>query len=113
VGGKAAARYLGESRNRRGDVGSAVQDSILGGAAPGFEAPEPVKRRKKDTRRWCKGVKGREHVTEVCIRPQWRDHHTICGPRWGGWWTCFHVEMCVICGKIVRAVKSSQCPARG
>ena len=48
--------------------------------------PEKPKRwpGRKDTKRWCRGVVGREH------KPEWR-------PLWGG--TRFQVQLCVVCGK--------------
>lgn len=63
---------------------------------------------KKDTRRWCKGKVGREHVREI------REHRYLpalkrdpqCGP-WiasDGWviqeWHCHHEVYCTVCGKV-------------
>jgi len=111
VGGKQADRNLGESRNRRADIDTEVQDSLLGGAAPGWEAPEPepAKRRKKNTRRWCKGVPGREHIVVVERHSQ---YGYDCGKRWGNWYWCLHVETCSACGKILRHLKPAECPDR-
>jgi hypothetical protein len=44
---------------------------------------------KKDTKRWCKGVVGREHVTE------WKN-------KYPSFRQCIHVLTCKTCGKEVR-----------
>jgi len=75
----------------------------------------------KDTKRFCKGKPGREHVTEmrrdgyaaaerVCHLVEWQvvgrpdDPHTF-------WW-CNHIIACTVCGKHLQEVTSNNCPDR-
>jgi hypothetical protein len=46
-------------------------------------------RARKDTKRWCKGVAGREHRLEVRETP------------WGyqSWWHLRFADVCTVCGK--------------
>lgn len=60
-------------------------------------------RRKKDTRRWCKGREGREHVS--AITKHGYHARSGCQRAVGGdeeRWICWHVEACTVCGKILR-----------
>jgi hypothetical protein len=62
-------------------------------------------RRRKNTRRWCRGVEGREHDPEITIpenrRVPW---NRPCHP--STWlrslYSCRHVEQCRVCGKVLR-----------
>lgn len=60
-------------------------------------------RSKKNTKRWCRGKQGREHITEI-QRYEKYGMKTQCGPsRWGvEGWACQHVVVCVECGKILK-----------
>lgn len=81
--------------------------------------PESRTRRfgkKKDTRRWCKGKRGREHTPTtqlVSERNGWR--RGACGiSLWisaGQWW-CRHEEICTTCGKVLRWTLGIDCPDR-
>ncbi len=61
------------------------------------EATSPGKGRKKDTKRWCKGVSGREHVTATkeerfdllngkCLYLGMKLYCTVCGKDIA-WWS--------------------------
>lgn len=73
------------------------------------QTPERHGRAKKDTKRWCKGKVGREHVTEIRTE-DWlgRDYH--CGPSWGGRWACWERVVCTVCGKKLQ--RAPECSAR-
>lgn len=62
--------------------------------------------RGKDTRRWCRGRVGREHVLEIVIPENsywrtckwtrnWRTDNAYA-------WACSHVERCSVCHKVLR-----------
>lgn len=91
---------------------------------PAEDKPVGGPRRKKDTKRWCKGKEGRAHQTE--IRMSHWGYRTPCGPapewargrsHWfyggdGTWW-CMHQEVCTICGKVIRRkIGADECPDR-
>lgn len=84
-------------------------------------ATDPVsrpQRRRKNTRRWCRGREGVNHVLEtrlskgadyrlaldpnapVCYRAEWWPHR---------WW-CNHERYCVNCGKIIDDSLHRDCP---
>lgn len=80
-------------------------------------ATDPDKRApgRKDTRQWCKGKPGREHVPQIIRihdgyrwRPcEWTPRYDWRAIRAGdnAWvlkWTCGHIESCANCGKILR-----------
>lgn len=73
---------------------------------------------KKDTRRWCKGKVGREHVFEI-RKQRWAIalHRELrCGFGQGIFaddtgWTCYHERFCVNCGKVFWYDKF-ECPER-
>jgi hypothetical protein len=82
------------------------------------ERRERPQRKKKDTRKWCKGVVGREHKPEIVFDTRFR---SPCGwaPKWAWqlpgkkWWMCHHIEKCTVCGKHMRQlweVKADECP---
>lgn len=66
----------------------------------------PGLRRKKDTRRWCKGVVGRAHVPMIVKHQRYGN---------AGWYTCAsrwseaHEQVCSECGKIL--IRSWDLPA--
>lgn len=82
-------------------------------------AVEPEKRTpgRKNTRAWCRGKVGREHVPVVACRPP---ALTSLACRWqprysddGVYWWCHHLEECSACGKVLRSGQKfgdSECP---
>ena len=76
-----------------------------------------VPKAKKDTKRWCKGKEGREHVPETVESHIWAGMNKVCGPRpytggwWGGKWFCRHAIRCSECGKVLKTFLSEdECP---
>jgi len=78
---------------------------------------------KKNTRRWCRGKVGREHVEGYALS-SWANGRKICEarPEWsygipwydrhrGEWW-CYHNVICTECGKILRSLPPEDCPER-
>ena len=75
----------------------------------------PRHRSRKNTRRWCRGKIGVDHVLDVrldrygemlwrrdkapCYRPSWRP---------ASWW-CNHERYCTRCGKILDASLNDEC----
>lgn len=83
---------------------------------PDEEDRTPRRRRKKDTRRWCRGKVGVEHQP-VIVRDHWGwTADQECGLR--DWvvgrdpdWFCFHREVCDNCGKVLRhKLSDEECP---
>lgn len=92
--------------------------------AAAADDPEPPKRApaRKDTRHYCKGKPGVEHVPHLVRHPLfWRRDDPGC--RWqaswttrdGGYaacWACDHREECERCGKVLRDhIPAAECPA--
>ena len=92
--------------------------------AAAADDPEPPKRgpARKNTRDWCKGKVGVEHVPHLVWHPVlWRRGEPDC--RWrAGWdsrtggesayWACDHREECERCGKVLRdRIPAAECPA--
>lgn len=82
--------------------------------------PEVARHRsRKNTRFWCKGRPGVEHVREIRISA-WAQRWLVdaqgrppcCPPEWGGpsSWFCNHEEVCRTCGKILRPTLGVSCP---
>jgi hypothetical protein len=126
-------------RHRRGDEWSSQPARSDETRQAAGSDPEPVRRPpgRKNTRRWCRGIKGREHQLAVVLRP-WRDR--VCRwretgayvrsgdepvpPRgvtlpkrpwyWRRWvvtgrrWECWHEWQCQVCGKYLG--KAEKCP---
>ena len=68
-------------------------------------------RSRKDTKRWCKGKTGREHVPRLIVKGYNSDF--TCGPGWDGRWRCYHREACAVCGKILGdRIPAGSCPDR-
>lgn len=101
-----------KAKDRHGYVDWPRRDDVRATDPP----PRP-QRRRKNTRRWCRGKEGVEHVTEVrlskdatyraergmpstCYRAEWYDRR---------WW-CSHEEVCIKCGKIIRWTLDDDCP---
>lgn len=71
---------------------------------------EPKPRSKKNTRKWCKGVTGREHVLVIQKDPRW---NWAC-ENGRTWWPCAHQEVCETCGKVLRwNIPVEECPILG
>jgi hypothetical protein len=104
VGGKAAARNNGYAR--------AAELEATASDGPRRE------RGRKDTRRWCKGKPGVEHVPVIVFRP-WYGRECRPPQEWAArlcpsGWDCEHREVCENCGKILREpwkLAKEECPA--
>lgn len=89
------------------------------------DAPPPPEvaphRSRKNTRRWCRGKVGIEHVLDVPTLKSWiyavygeRDDRLPC--HWVNWgkkpyWICQHQVRCVLCGKIMtHYMVKTECP---
>lgn len=81
------------------------------------EGPDRVRRIPKNTKKWCKGKVGVEHVTELVVPDNAINKVCDVGARWTSTFTweigCHHVEQCVNCGKHVRHfLNKGECPTR-
>jgi hypothetical protein len=71
---------------------------------------------KKDTRRWCRGKPGAEHVLTIGKNHAARVCHEAAD--WqqmlfpGQKWRCYHIELCAECGRFMKAWPWRQCPDR-
>jgi hypothetical protein len=81
---------------------------------PDTEFGRNPRRRKKNTRRWCKGIVGREHKLTIrlrygtCRSYTYRSRRDISSEKR---WTCYHEIVCEVCGKIVRSfLDKTECP---
>jgi len=82
-------------------------------------APEPEREtphigRRKNTKRWCRGKVGREHVSGIVKDPQLlfgqADRPCALDRRW---FPCIHMERCTVCGKVLRRwLPADECPER-
>jgi hypothetical protein len=106
VGGKSAAINNGSARPPRvAQIAAAVQDT-----------PRNSPRR-KNTRRWCKGKVGVEHVPAIVFRP-WYGRTCQAAQGWQlslfkSEWMCEHREICQNCDKILREpwkLRKQDCP---
>jgi hypothetical protein len=73
--------------------------------------PERKPKSKKNTKRWCKGKVGREHVGEIVLNPIWGK--SDCGEVrwWPGRWSCYHMLACKNCGKRIQwGLRVAECP---
>lgn len=74
-------------------------------------------RNKKNTKKWCKGKVGVEHITEVIVPENAGSIFTRDRPPCHTWettyrgpvWWCLHYNVCITCGKHVSRAKV--CPA--
>ena len=72
----------------------------------------------KNTKRWCKGREGVEHITELVVPVNAMRGECDTGERnWTGTFNweigCYHVEQCIVCGKHVRPfLNKGECPDR-
>lgn len=100
-----------DSDGRRGNVPGAFSSGRYGAG----------KRRKKDTKRWCRGVTGREHKLGVQMSNWGNWSGRTCGPLpvyrnktpyFEGAWQCRHEIACQVCGKVLREwLDRTGCPA--
>lgn len=88
-----------------------------------YEERERPQHKKKNTRKWCKGKKGREHDPVLIKRNDWLSyqHKGICHTvkRFISWnkgdrvyedrWYCCHILKCSKCGKIIKDFPD-ECP---
>lgn len=77
-------------------------------AVAGDEPVDIVVRRPpahKDTKQWCKGHVGRPHQLGIEIPANaWRqDCRWVTNVGSRPWYSCQHVEHCLVCGKVIRA----------
>lgn len=78
---------------------------------------------KKNTKKWCKGVVGREHTIELALIT--KDSRTyLCDERHIAFpfyveerkpgeirWACFHNQVCTACGKVISwFIRKENCP---
>jgi hypothetical protein len=86
--------------------------------------PQPPKRppARKDTRSWCKGKVGREHIPVLELEPPaltnwacgWRADWRVRAREYGIGWACYHREVCQRCRKVLREPRElarAECPA--
>lgn len=84
--------------------------------------PDPVRtRRRKNTRKWCKGIEGREHTPEI-VEAKWTTRECRDYPQHVAWWLkkgstdtwwCQHQRACSQCGKILDYfLEPAECPDR-
>lgn len=76
------------------------------------------KSKRKDTRRWCRGKVGVEHVL-VIQKASWSRNFPCRmfsyrrGPNFPAAWVCRHQRACENCGKIIdHSIKVDECPDR-
>lgn len=118
VGGKSGDLYRGIRRPSRSSVVAAEAAEQLD--PPGaWPSGPPGKRRRKDTRRWCRGHPGREHQPQTIRGSRYGIWADKCGPRRGwlrrpaGPWLCWHEIRCQACSKVLVysfSMKPGQCP---
>lgn len=72
-------------------------------------------RKHKDTKRWCKGIQGREHVL-VTVMGKNDYFNRGCGDFGymflGSTWVCHHEVKCENCGKVLDSWLGDRCPSR-
>ena len=77
-------------------------------------------KKKKNTKKWCKGKVGREHVLEI-TRSNYAFHLQCNYPKWGvikdgivvplGRYVCWHQRSCQKCGKVIEwTIPKEECP---
>lgn len=83
----------------------------------GGEPPERQPRGRKDTRHWCRGKEGVEHIVQIRPRdPKWGDPNRVCHlwqphPKYSRW-ICYEQEICTTCGKILKHSLGAKCTYR-
>lgn len=77
---------------------------------------------KKNTRAWCNGKVGREHITVLVEDPWYTSKDFSCSTRAEAFpwmnipntkmrWFCIHEQRCAVCNKILRHnLRSEECP---
>jgi hypothetical protein len=111
------------ARVNRHDTPGSYNPISSGWLWAGWDDDVPPRRRahKKNTRRWCKGKVGREHVPQITGDRRWLSLGS-CRPAPDWWpkvkwrknnWDCRHREVCVKCGKVLREgyeLAPQECP---
>lgn len=72
-------------------------------------------RSKKNTKKWCRGKVGVEHVIEVRMnknRSWWKERGRTCwrAEWWPEMWHCQHQRVCINCNKVVEPSLYDECP---
>ena len=71
---------------------------------------------KKNTRRWCKGVEGREHVLDMRVSNHGRMVESLSGAPCSDFttlgWHCNHERYCMVCGKVLEWTLGETCPTK-
>lgn len=93
---------------------SSIQRRDFRRTADGPEVTDNRKKRRKNTRRWCKGVEGREHKPALRLTNMaqiWLSRgRTVCAQSSHRSW-CDHERYCTECGKIIDYfLPREQCP---
>lgn len=104
-----------KAKSRRGYVDWPRRDETQATDA----RPRP-QRGRKDTRRWCRGKVGVEHVVETRVNKHatYRVERGVGTPScyraewWPSRWWCNHEVACVNCGKILVVSLEDDCPDR-
>jgi len=77
---------------------------------------------KKNTKKWCKGVVGREHISILVEEKWYSSQNLFCSPRAIAFpwmkitntklrWFCIHQQKCAACNKILNYnLRIEQCP---
>lgn len=96
---------------------SSVQRRDFRATADGPESPRKSGNR-KNTRRWCKGVEGREHVSDIRMSNHGKMLESFGSGEscsmWndGGSWHCSHERACMVCGKVLDWTLGDKCPIK-
>ena len=75
---------------------------------PVLAAERTKTKSEKNTRRWCKGVEGREHKSTIVKRGWLSDRPCDLT----NWWGCHHQEICDECKKVLNWSMGDTCPER-
>ncbi len=83
------------------------------GDGPEETAGKP--KRKKDTKRWCRGKEGVEHIPEIKKRQGYGGFRSckmlnVSSERYPSIWSCNHELVCANCGKIIEWTLGDDCP---
>ena len=103
---------MGKFRTTLDEYGTTPANGFKDPLAPQNQ-PRGKHRSRKDTRKWCKGKKGREHVPvvqedfrlnfECRVLFRWRSGEE--------YWHCMHHKVCSVCGKILEpTLPREECP---
>ena len=82
------------------------------------ESTLPHHKKKKNTKKWCKGKVGREHVLHI-TKGNYGSFSECKDPRWRIYgsedflerYLCWHQRSCKVCGKVLEwSLDKSECP---